>query len=636
MNQYKYSLGDDQPKRKVAEDRLGYSFFAKRIADIITNIKIENGYVVGLHGRWGAGKTTVVNFVLEYIQARNVGESDKEIECIEFRPWVVSGHQDLMAAFFKHLSEYLKPKKSKTERMFCKGVRRAAEDADKLVDAAATMAVAIDPSGGAFSRLAGAYGKKALNSYLSKFLDTPSLQAAYEDLREQLRKSNRRFLVTIDDIDRLNDEEIKSIMQMVKTIGRLPNVIYLLVYDREIVWQALGEDSDRIGPRFVEKIVQQEIELPPPGKNALLAMLDEEIEPILADREISTRWRYIVQDGVHRWINSPRDVLRFSNALKFAWPTLKGEFDPYDLVAIEGIRLYDPIAFDWIRRNRDFLFNEGRYIIGAENDRRANIEALKSSLPPATVNSLIRLLTVLFPGHGKWFEGDGYRAAESYVASQARRGLASEAGYDAYFALRPSVDAIPQATIDTVFENLNDEKEITNALRAYLGKNNSRGKAMIGLFLQDLRTRFAVQPKPKPSQELLNALLSIADEVFAIPWRGGMFTLEPSGTLSFLVRDMLEAWGEVEAGRHLIAAYERSDSPFVLADLYVDRGRELGVFPNGDPGYRVLVSRADFDKLGCILLPKIRAAADEGTIGRRAILLEHRAVVELPWRCRRG
>lgn len=136
---------------------------------------------------------------------------------------------------------------------------------------------------------------------------------------------------------------------------------------------------------------------------------------------------------------------------------------------------------------------------------------------------------------------------------------------------------------------------------------------MIGLFLQDLRIRFAAHPKPEPSQELLNALISIGDEVFGLPWRGEMFTPEPSGTLRFLVRDLLEAWGEEEAGKHLIAAYEQSNSPFVLADLYVDRGRELGIFPSDDSGRRV-IRKEDFEKLGTVLMPKIQAAADDGSL----------------------
>lgn len=578
-------------------------------------MSVPSGYVVGLHGKWGSGKTTVVNFILEHLKKHNENTKDeaKKVEHIDFRPWIVSGHQDLMAAFFKLLSEELKPKNGKIRKAFNFGMRTAAEGSDKLVEAAATMALAIDPTGGVISGVAGNVGKKTLKSMLGKFLETPSLQQAYEDLKTLLTSSGRRFVVTVDDIDRLEDEEIKSIMQMVKTLGRLPNVIYLLVYDRDIVYQALDEKVDRVGPRFAEKIVQQEVELPLPGKNALLRMLDEEIKFITSNGEASTRWQYIVRDGVQRWINLPRDVLRYSNALKFAWPALKGEFDAQDLVAVEGLRLFDPIAFYWIRRNRDFLFNEGRYFMGAEDERKANVAALKASLSTTTVGPVIELLTVLFPSQGKWLEGDRYMIRENHVASQARRGIATEAGYDSYFALRPSVDAIPKTTIDTFFENLGDERKLTNALRSYIGKNNSRSRAMIGLFLNDLRIRFAVHPRPQPTQELLESMLSIGEEVFALPWSGEMFALEPSGTLRFLVRDILEIWGEEEAGKHLIAAYEQSNSAFVLADIYVDRGRELGVLPS-DGGSKPVIGKDDFDKLGAILMPKIQAAVDDGSL----------------------
>jgi predicted KAP-like P-loop ATPase len=50
------------------------------------------------------------------------------------------------------------------------------------------------------------------------------------------------FLVIIDEIDRLDRSEIRSTMQTVKTVGKLPNVVYLLAYDRKIVWAALDDD----------------------------------------------------------------------------------------------------------------------------------------------------------------------------------------------------------------------------------------------------------------------------------------------------------------------------------------------------------------------------------------------------------
>lgn len=172
------------------------------------------------------------------------------------------------------------------------------------MDAVATVAVTVDPSAGVTvaSKAVAPMVKKSLGAMVDKFLADPSLQTAYEELRKKLTESGKRFLVTIDDIDRLQNDEIRSIMQMVKTVGCLPNVIYLLAYDRSIVWDALDGKLERAGPRFAEKIVQQEIELPRPSKESLLAILDEEIAFLNEHVAESARWNYIVSDGVRRWV----------------------------------------------------------------------------------------------------------------------------------------------------------------------------------------------------------------------------------------------------------------------------------------------------------------------------------------------
>jgi len=123
---------------------------------------------------------------------------------------------------------------------------------------------------------------------------------------------------------------------MVKTVGRLPNVVYLLAYDRAIVSGVLDADADRYGPRFAEKIVQQEIELPQASKDSLLSILDAEINFLTGPSPETLRWHQIVQNGVRRWVRHPRDVLRLANAVKFSWPALKGEIDPQDLLAWRG------------------------------------------------------------------------------------------------------------------------------------------------------------------------------------------------------------------------------------------------------------------------------------------------------------
>lgn len=202
-----YKLGDDLPKSNPwRDDRLGYAPFAKRIATVIIKMTAPNGYVIGVHGQWGSGKSTALNFILEYLKKHNAEHENDQITHIDFRPWIVSGHQDLIVAFFKILSERLGPKGTRWTRFQNWIAGLISGTTDNLVDAAATVALTIDPSGGAASGFAGNLAKKSVNALLGRYLENPSLQTAYEDLKSQLGRSGRRFVVTIDDMDRLENK----------------------------------------------------------------------------------------------------------------------------------------------------------------------------------------------------------------------------------------------------------------------------------------------------------------------------------------------------------------------------------------------------------------------------------------------
>jgi predicted KAP-like P-loop ATPase len=606
----KFVLGDDLPKQNPwQDDRLGHAPFALRIARTIISMEAPHGYVIGLHGQWGSGKSSVLNFVLAVLNKHNQENSEDQVTHIDFRPWLISGHQDLIFAFFKILAEALGP----IENRLIRGLKQSAKivngTTDRLVDAVATVALTVDPTAGPASNIAGEFAKKGVKSLIGRFLEDPSLQAAYEKLRSELKATKRRFLVTIDDIDRLEDEDVRSIMQMVKSIGRLPNVTYLLSYDRDIVWQALDRNKKRVGPRFAEKIVQQELELPVPRRNALLALLDREIAFLTDQIPDETRWQYIVRDGIHRWIRTPRDVVRLANAIKFSWPALENEIDRADLLAIEGLRLFDPSAFNWVRDNRDFFFHDGRFFMADDKLKSDIVEQLKRRLKEQDSDQVLHLLSILFPQARKPLGNDF--GSENHIDVEKRRGIGSEEGYDNYFGLHPSVDAISKVAVHDFLGRLDNTDWIECTIRNYMGKTNSRGEVMIGKWLNQLRIHFYGRDAAKPTQQLLDALFRVGEDIISQDYPRHMFELTPESQLRFLIRNILEQWGESEAGSHLIDAFRQATSVAFMADIYVDRGRELGIFKYNSSEGPVIKSE-DFKLLGDTLLPKIlNAFADD-------------------------
>src|SRR5262249_814965 len=155
-----------------------------------------------------------------------------------------------------------------------------------------------------------------------------------------------------------------------------------------------------------------------------------------------------------RWIRHPRDVFRLTNAVKFSWPALQGEIDPRDLFALEGLRLFDEHIFHWIRWNRDFLFHEGRYFMADKDAGEGPLKALLDKIPDIDRQAVFNVLAVLFPHKRKHF-GDRSQG-EQHFETVRRRGVGCEAGYDAYFALYPSPNAIPKAVIDSAMAMLNN------------------------------------------------------------------------------------------------------------------------------------------------------------------------------------
>ena len=98
----------------------------------------------------------------------------------------------------------------------------------------------------------------------------------------------------------------------------------------------------------------------------------------------------------------------------------------------------------------------------------ATVERLKGSLPEAAREQLLQLLTVLFPRHTEAFQGKNAMRDEAPAVTAARRGVGYAPGYDAYFGLHPSSDAIPKSVIDGIIANMGDADALRRAILPYL------------------------------------------------------------------------------------------------------------------------------------------------------------------------
>jgi len=94
----------DNPIGSRAEDRLGRTGFADHLAVALRGASADQGLVVALVGSWGSGKTSILNMVREQLSnapSRTV---------LTFNPWMFSGTEQLVGAFFQQLAGQLRLK----------------------------------------------------------------------------------------------------------------------------------------------------------------------------------------------------------------------------------------------------------------------------------------------------------------------------------------------------------------------------------------------------------------------------------------------------------------------------------------------------------------------------------------------
>lgn len=98
----------DKPIENFNEDVLGRAFFARQLATAILAFDSKDNFTIGLYGKWGSGKTSIINMVIEEIEDQRKSRSNSNIPIIiKFSPWNFSDTNQLINQFFKHLRNSL-------------------------------------------------------------------------------------------------------------------------------------------------------------------------------------------------------------------------------------------------------------------------------------------------------------------------------------------------------------------------------------------------------------------------------------------------------------------------------------------------------------------------------------------------
>lgn len=312
-----------------ADERLRRTGFADALAAQIASAG-QSGVVMALTGPWGSGKTSLLNLIDE-----RLGELPDTI-VVRFNPWYFSGTEQLLQHFFSEMGGQLEEKSVKLKEVGAWLKRYGA----------LLTPLRFVPVAGAWAEAAG---KAAEAVGASIMRDEESLQKQHGELSRRLAESRQRVVVMVDDIDRLEDDEIKQVMRLVRLVGDFDNVVYLLAFDAGHVAAVLGDaNGPDEGRRYLEKIVQLSYEVPAIAPGELVDLLRDGISRTLAaasrtgDPERLEQLLALLDPMIH----TVRGVRRYLNVLPFAFRVVGDEIDAVDLLGLEAARLFLPATHD--------------------------------------------------------------------------------------------------------------------------------------------------------------------------------------------------------------------------------------------------------------------------------------------------
>lgn len=398
MDNSNLSLATDTPIKAREQDLIGRIPFAERLADILKSAAGPESLVIGLYGPWGSGKTSIINLV-ENALSRKDDDGKAGVSVVRFEPWNYLTAEQLLAQFLKEVEGALDKDAYGRRKLFGKLRGKRPE----VLNAFAAYSEALLMTAGAAASLAGAplagvavpaFGNR-LTSRLRKSADRAgSVSAKKQRLEEELLKFDGRVVVIIDDIDRLPNDQVRMVFQLVASLAKLPKINYLLSFDEEVVTRALSEVQKCDGAEYLEKVVQVPVRLPSISSGDLERILLKDIDAIFEAfsyrREDldDKRWNGVCLTFLNNRFSTIREVRRFSNALKAKLSILPRFCCFEDVVALAVLELKVPKVVDWVRVHKDFLcgtIGSSSYTIsGDPKDTLVNLKERFSGLVPSS------------------------------------------------------------------------------------------------------------------------------------------------------------------------------------------------------------------------------------------------------------
>ena len=258
-----YVISDNPEKEKAL---FGFDVYAKTIGGLIANKENKTPLVIGIFGKWGSGKTTLMETVRQLLKNGTFTDRTLYRRCktVWFQAWKYNQENEILAALIEEIFKAMENDgfftqcRSKIEKL-ASGLNHS-----KIIDRITKLGSGV----GVSDLFTGLEYKAKLGFYdtFQEFFD--KVLWTYLNWRPQLHQAEKTderqsaLAVFIDDLDRCPPKRIVKVLETIKLFMDKEGCIFIIGAANEIIEEALAESYKKDADKFMEKIVQVVFKLP--------------------------------------------------------------------------------------------------------------------------------------------------------------------------------------------------------------------------------------------------------------------------------------------------------------------------------------------------------------------------------------
>ena len=593
-------FNSDSPITELDEDNLGRKEFAINLGNRIIDYDSANNenLVIGIAGEWGSGKSSLMNMVLnhiesEYIYSEKVKQNDKPI-IMRFNPWRFSNQDQLISQFFNEMNLLL----GGTDYANIKNVARKIELYASFFE---PVGIALPPFGVIITSL-----KRYLGS-LQEFADNRlnDFDSVREDLDKALKEQNHKIIIALDDIDRLNVEEINIIFQLIKILANFPNTIYLIGFDRAVVSAALDNNEKNLsGSDYLEKIIQVIFEIPYITENEMKVLVKNNLEREFGKFKNDDDIYHFDQlyDSLLKYkFKNIRNLNRYINTLKLTFEPIKEDVFYVDFYVFTAVHVFFPELYQFIKKNKELFLFYYHYL-----DIRPTREEFKTKMDHSIANLNVSgipnddikiFLIELFPNLKRIYQNWDNRNESPQWRFDKR--ICDSRNFDTYFKFTvPTWELSKKQFNEIIFSKKSTMVDQVNKLPQTLQTK----------LISDLKFAINNEPKKfdlKTRENLILCLLEVGD---TLRYESNLFS-SPIYDIMELIRILIEPFNSSTTYDLLKIGIKDSKSLYTICkvsyDLFIKPDTE-----KEESEIKVNLEKSHVTKLKSLLIKKIENTLD--------------------------